>query len=110
MIKINLKSGFHQLPLHPEFFNHNEVCYLGDKLSLTRLPMGHALAPSLFQRIATACLEEVRLATEVEGVAYLDDWLLYDSDPHKLATSVELIRAWGSLSMRRSRPLSLRTI
>lgn len=25
MIKIDLKSGFHQLPLHSEFFNHNGV-------------------------------------------------------------------------------------
>lgn len=50
---------------------------------------------SLFQRFATACLEDVRLATSVEGVAYLDNWLLYDSDPHKLATAVEVIRALG---------------
>lgn len=47
MVKIDLKSGFHQLPLHGGTANHNSIFYRGEKLSLTRLPMGHALAPSL---------------------------------------------------------------
>lgn len=32
---------------------------------------------------------------KVEGVAYLNDWLLYDSDPRKLATAVVVMRALG---------------
>lgn len=102
-MKIDLKSGFHQIPLHQQFKDHNGICYRGQKLSLTRLPMGHALAPSLFQRFATACLEEVRLATKVEGVAYLDDRLLFDRDPQELRRAVGLVRTLGSLSMRTSR-------
>lgn len=45
MIKLDLKSGFHQIPLALSSFNHNGICYKGIKYSLTRLPMGHALAP-----------------------------------------------------------------
>lgn len=52
IIKIDLKSGFHQLPLHPEFLNHNGMCYRGEKLSLTRLPMGHALALEICYRVS----------------------------------------------------------
>lgn len=57
--------------------------------------MGHALVPSLIQSFATACLEEVRLATKVEGIAYLDDWLLFDRDPRALRWAVDLVRASG---------------
>lgn len=64
-------------------------------MSLTLLPMGHALVPSLIQSFATACLEEVRLATKVEGIAYLDDWLLFDRDPRALRRAVDLVRASG---------------
>lgn len=35
--------------------------------------MGHALAPYLFQRFAEAVLDEVSLALNVDGIAYLDD-------------------------------------
>lgn len=48
MIKIDLKLGFHQLPLAKSSYNHNGICYKGVKYSLTRLPMGHALAPISF--------------------------------------------------------------
>lgn len=61
----------------------------GEKFPLTRLPMRHALVPSLFQRLATACLEKVRLATKVEGIAYLEDWLLFDRDPRALGITID---------------------
>lgn len=38
MVKIDLRSGFHQLPLARSTFNHNGICYRGTKYSLTRLP------------------------------------------------------------------------
>lgn len=50
MIKLDLKAGFHQLPLAESSYNHNGICYRGVKYSLTRLPMGHALAPYLFRQ------------------------------------------------------------
>lgn len=73
MIKLDLKAGFHQVPLAQSSYNHNGISYKGTKYSLTRLPMGHALAPFLFQRFAEAVLDEILLALNVEGIAYLDD-------------------------------------
>lgn len=49
----------------------------------------HSLAPSIFQRFAMVCLEEVLLATKV--VACLEDWLLFDRDPRAHLGAVDLI-------------------
>lgn len=95
MIKIDLKSGFHQLPLAKSSYNHNGICYRGQKYSLTRLPMGHALAPYLFQRFSEAVLDEVSLALNIDGIAYLDDWLLHSTSETDLETAVDMIEAMG---------------
>lgn len=87
MIKLDLKAGFHQIPLAASSFNHNGISYRGTKYSLTRLPMGHALASFLFQRFAEAVLDEVLLALNVEGIAYLDDWLLHSASETDLKTT-----------------------
>lgn len=62
MVKLDLRAGFHQLPLAASSYNHNGISYKGVKYSLTRLPMGHALAPFLFQRFAEAVLNEIQKA------------------------------------------------
>lgn len=103
MIKLDLKSGFHQLPLAKTSFNHNGICYKNTKYSLTRLPMGHALAPFLFQRFAEAVLDEVLLALNVEGIAYLDDWLLHSASDADLQSAIEMITAMGiTLNLEKS--------
>lgn len=75
MVKIDLKSGFHQIPLAAGSYNYNGIFYRGEKLSLTRLPMGHALAPAVFQRWAEGVLREVSRRSGAQSIAYLDDWL-----------------------------------
>lgn len=95
MIKLDLKAGFHQIPLATSSHNHDGICYRGIKYSLTRLPMGHALAPYLFQRFAEAVLDEVPLALNVDGIAYLDDWLLHSASETDLATPIEMIETMG---------------
>lgn len=92
MIKIDLRSGFHQLPINTAHYNFNGIYYRGQKLSLTRLPMGHALAPAVFQRFSEGILRQVQRATGVHGTAYLDDWLLWgpeEEDLHRAVTEVE---------------------
>lgn len=95
MIQLDLKAGFHQLPLAESSHNHNGICYKGVRYSLTRLPMGHALAPYLFQRFAEAVLSDVSLALNVDGIAYLDDWLLHSGSTADLTEAIEMIAAMG---------------
>lgn len=56
MIKIDLRCGFHQLPTNPRHYRFNGKYYNGTKYALTRLPMGHALAPGAFQRFCEGVL------------------------------------------------------
>lgn len=57
--------------------------------------MGHALAPYLFQRFAEAVLDEITLALNVDGIAYLDDWLLHSGSGNDLQTAIDMIEAMG---------------
>lgn len=67
--------------------------------------MGHALAPYIFQRFAEAVLDEVSLALNVDGIAYLADWLLHSASESDLRTAVEMIESMGiSTPINRKRP------
>lgn len=57
--------------------------------------MGQALAPYIFQRFAEAVLDEISLALNVDGIAYLDDWLLHSGSNTDLATAIEMIETMG---------------
>lgn len=80
MIKIDLSSGFFQIPLAPQHRRFHGVCYRGQQLALTRLPMGHPLAPYVLQRLAQAVAQHINQRFGTAMVAYLDDWLLFQ--PH----------------------------
>lgn len=90
-----MRSGFLQLSLARFSFDHNGTCYRGTKYSLTRLPIGHALAPYLFQRFAEAVLDEVIKALNIDGIAYLDDWLLHSASSTDLKSAIDMIEAMG---------------
>jgi hypothetical protein len=45
MIKVDLTSDFFQIRIHPQHQKYYGVFYRGRHLTLTRLPMGHPLAP-----------------------------------------------------------------
>lgn len=108
MIKLDLRSGFHQIPLAESSYNHNGISYRNIKYSLTRLPMGHALAPFLFQRFAEAVLQEVNLALNVEGIAYLDDWLLHSASDEDLHAAVDMIETMG-ITLNRNKSILVLT-
>lgn len=90
MIKHDLKSGYHQLAINPSHRIFNGIYYKGRKFALTRLPMGHALAPSVFQRVAEGFLRAVQRRSGVQFIAYLDDLLLWGT-PEELQTAVKVV-------------------
>lgn len=59
------------------------------------LPIGHALAPHLFQQFLEAVLDEVNLALNIDGIAYLDDWLLHSASTADLMEAISMIEAKG---------------
>jgi hypothetical protein len=66
MIKLNLSSGFFQIPISLNHRQYYGIHYEGVRFCLARLPMGHPLAPSVLQRLAQAvdryCVANTRLA------------------------------------------------
>lgn len=63
--------------------------------------MGHALAPHLFQRFAGAVLDEINLALNIDGIAFLDDWLLHSA----LLNAIDMIEAMGiTINVNKSIP------
>lgn len=95
MIKIDLKAGFHQLTINPKHHHFNGILYRNKKYSLTRLPMGHAAAPGIFQRACVAFLQHVCEIADCDFIAYLDDWLLYSTEQSRLFEATALIRTLG---------------
>jgi hypothetical protein len=49
-------------------------------MALTRLPMGHPLAPYVLQRLAAAVAQHINHPFGTAMVAYSDDWLLFQPD------------------------------
>lgn len=52
-------------------------------------------SPYLFQRFTEAVLDEINLALNIDGIAYLDDWFLHSANPEDLQTALEVIEAMG---------------
>jgi hypothetical protein len=77
MIKIDIRAGFFQIDIHPRFRHFYGVYYNQKRYAWTRLPMGHPLAPSIMQHVATAVARYLHAQFGLSMVAYLDDWLLF---------------------------------
>lgn len=94
------------MPLAKSSYKHNGISYRGTKYSLTRLPVGHALAPYLFQRFAEAVLDEINQALNIDGIAYLNDWLPHSGAPEDLQTALDIIEAM-SITINHSKSILL---
>ncbi|KAG8236505.1 hypothetical protein J437_LFUL013342 [Ladona fulva] len=68
------------IPIQKDHLKYYGFMINDEKYSLTRLPMGHALAPAILQRWARSVASEIHDIFAVGMIAYLDDWLLYAWD------------------------------
>jgi len=58
-VKIDLRSGFFQLPLHPTCWKYHGLHNGDTKYVFTRLPMGNSLSPFVMQRTSGALLATI---------------------------------------------------
>jgi len=79
LLKIDLTSGFYQIPMRQEHRKFNGIRHKGVSYTFNRLPMGHPLALSILQRLAQAVASSLHQHFGISMVAYLDDWLLFAS-------------------------------
>jgi hypothetical protein len=71
LFKIDLTSGFYQLRIRHEHQKFYGIYYRGIKYALTRLPMGHPLAPYILQRMSTAVAKYLHRQHAVSMISYL---------------------------------------
>jgi hypothetical protein len=103
MIKIDLRNGFFQIPVHPDYINFYGIYYRRQRYAWTRLPMGHALAPSIMQRLAVAVARFLHAHHDVSMVAYLDVWLIFSHQKFNAAKVLVTIQNLGfSINMEKS--------
>jgi hypothetical protein len=100
---LDLKQGYHQLPIHPESKEKTAFsCHLG-QFQFRRASMGLACMPPFFQRQRQKCLAEL---VGVCCLVYLDDIIIFSPDPLTHVTHVravlERIEAAG-LTLKRSK-------
>jgi hypothetical protein len=84
LVKVDLTSGFFHFKIQPQHQIYYGIYYEGTRYAFTRLPIGHALAPSIMQRIAQATASQLYQALQLHMCAYLDDWLIWDVKPHHI--------------------------
>jgi hypothetical protein len=58
--------------------------------------MGHPLAPSIMQRLATTVATYLQMRFDITMVAYLDDWLMFSQSPIPVS---EIITALQELKL-----------
>jgi len=103
-VKIDLRSGFFQLPLHPTCWKYHGLHYGDTKYVFTRLPMGNSLSPYVMQRTSEALLAtlaeiyDFQLATH----AYLDDRLIISRSPALLTHVVKYIKCSVTINESKS--------
>jgi hypothetical protein len=85
LIKFDLRNVFFQLPIQQQFWKFYGIYYRHQRYAWTRLPMGHPMAPYYMQRLTTAVARHPHQRHGISVVNYLDDWLLYSSDPIPVA-------------------------
>jgi hypothetical protein len=95
LIKIDLKSGFFHFAIKKQHQPYYGVYYRGQRYALTRLPMGHPLAPSIMQRASIAVASHLHSSFRVQMCAYLDDWLIWDLRQHPIPRIVKAISNLG---------------
>ena len=104
MCKIDLKSAFRSVPIHPDdymltgikyqFAEHHKPTYMYN----TRLPQGASFSPMIFHRLSQA-IKRYTISQGIKTVAYLDDFILiaddYQSAKYAQNWMIRLLRRLG---------------
>lgn len=71
---LDLKSGFYQVPIHPNDAAKTAFSTPKGHFEFTRMPMGLRNSPSTFQRLMNTVLYEIG---DVKAIVYLDDIIVF---------------------------------
>ena len=104
MAKIDLKSAYRSVALHPSQYSYTGLqwTFKGEQtprfLVDTRLPFGARLSPSHFHRL-TQAVQRMIQRRNINCIVYLDDFLItsptFDQCKSDLSTVISLLRSLG---------------
>lgn len=104
MAKIDLKSAYRSVPLHPSQYKYTGLqwTFIGETeptfMIDTRLPFGARLSPSHFHRL-TQSVKRMLQKRGINTVVYLDDFFItapsFDQCQEHLTTTIQLLRSLG---------------
>lgn len=95
---IDLKSGFHQIPLREEDIEKTAFSVNNGKYEFTRLPFGLKNAPAIFQRALDDILRNFIGKT---CYVYIDDIIIFSKDEESHVIHLEeIFRTLGAANMR----------
>ena len=84
MFTIDLKSGYHHLDIHPDFWEYLGFEWQGKYYCFTQLPFGLASACWAFSLLTKTALRAIREKLHVRCSGYLDDSIYAHQDPAAL--------------------------
>lgn len=85
---LDLKSGFHQIPLRPKDIEKTAFSINNGKYEFTRLPFGLKNAPAIFQR---ALDEILRPHIGVRCYVYIDDIIIFSPSEDQHSSDINKI-------------------
>lgn len=83
MVSVDLKDGYLQVPMDQQTQRLLGFSWRGQLYRYCRLPFGVSWAPWLFTKIVKVVMKHLR-RHGIQGVAYIDDFLLWHPDPEIL--------------------------
>jgi hypothetical protein len=95
LIKVDLKSGFLQVPILRLYLRYCGAYYRRQYLAWTHLPMGRPLAPSVMQVLVTAVARRIHRRHSATMATCLHDWLFYFDASLPVATIIQDITQLG---------------
>ncbi len=77
---LDLKAGYHNIPVHPSCKKYTGFVTQDGTFVWNRMPFGLCNAPAHFQKTVVAVVDK----GDIQVVVYLDDIVVYGSDPRKV--------------------------
>lgn len=93
MAKVDLRKGFHQFPIHPDFTWMLGYSFEGKVYRYIRLPMGLNMAPYFFCR-CTQALADALTERGIILLVYVDDFLIFGRSKLECQEALEICLAF----------------
>ena len=90
IVTLDLKDAYWHVPIRESFRNFLAFQVESRAYRFRAMPFGLNIAPRIFTKLVTVLIKELR-AKGVKIFAYLDDWLIWESSPHRCRAALQKV-------------------